>query len=107
MKLQVITWAVVSRHDDRECTSTIDPEDALKLHELQKKYQDKDIFQIDCEEEREFLLSFIDCGEYPDWCYLNSITFQKIEDNISLDEVKAMVVEKHNQQVEQTLTKLD
>lgn len=107
MKLQVITYANVSRREDNECPCIIEPEDALRLHELYKKYKDKDIFQIDSEEDREFMLDFINCGEYPDWCYLNSITFQKIEDNISLDDIRAMIIENHNEQVEQTLTKLD
>lgn len=107
MKLQVITWTNVSRHEDHECTSIIEPEDALKLNDLYKKYYDKDIFAIDSEEDREFILGFVNCGEYPDYCRFDTISFQKIEDNITLDDIRAMIVEKHNEQVEQTLTKLD
>lgn len=106
MKLQVNTISTVARHEEHECTCDVEPDVAVELYELWKKYKGKDIFQIDSEEDRELLLSCVTTGEYPVYCYIDYIGFQQYED-VKPEDLPKLVVEKHNQQVEQTLTKLD
>lgn len=106
MKLQVTTICTVARHEEHEYTSDIEPNEAVELYAVWKKYSDKDIFQIDSEEDREFLLSYVTTGEYPDYCYIEYMAFQQYED-VKPEDLSKLVVEKHNEQVEQTLTKLN
>ena len=84
----------------------VDPEHALAMLEAVTKYEDECIDQIDNDEDRGMIMQSVMLPDYWDYFTLDQVKVMWVEET-DTDTLRQLIVEKHNEQVEQTLTKLD
>lgn len=86
----------------------VDAAYCLKMKELCDKYKDKNIMQIDDDEDRNMILASLNFPSYAEEVYFEQVWFYYIEkQTLTIADLQRIAKEEHNKKLEQELDKLD